>query len=256
MLLSSATGLYYGSSSISKVYLGSTQVWPSGIGSTTSTHTPTLTSGVTVGTTNGSPFSSSVNSYQIANGSSPYNYVSVPGSSAFAFGTGNYTIEWFQYETDSNTFPRIYWYGTTPSLGISFESTTPYSWPGASSLGTSILGTYKNAWRHFAVVRISSKLYIYKDGVLLSSALGVSNATNITDTTSTWYIGSKAGSGVASEQFAGSITSFRVCKGIGVYTGAFTKPTSKLGQTQSANPYGGSNTSAISAGQCSLLLNP
>ena len=44
--------------------------------------------------------------------------------------------------------------------------------------------------------------------------------------------------------------------GVGVYTGNFTTPTSKLGQTQSANPYGGSNTSAIALGQCSLLLNP
>jgi hypothetical protein len=225
------------------------------IGSTTSTQTPTLTSGVSSGTTNGSPFGSSVNSYQITNGNSPYNYVSVPGGSGFAFGTGDYTVEWFQYETDTNSFPRIFWYGTTatPSLGMSFEGTYPYLWPAVSALGS--LGTYKNGWHHFALVRISSKVYLYKDGTLLNTG-GTANSTNVTDTTSTWYIGSKAAGGIASEQFSGSITSFRVCKGIGVYTGAFTAPTSKLGQTQSANPYGGSNTSAITSGQCSLLLNP
>jgi hypothetical protein len=52
------------------------------------------------------------------------------------------------------------------------------------------------------------------------------------------------------------MASIRICKGIGVYTGNFTTPTSMLGQTQSDNPYGGSNTQAITSGQCALLLNP
>jgi hypothetical protein len=91
---------------------------------------------------------------------------------------------------------------------------------------------------------------------LISTAGGVAMATNIADAASTFYIGSKANGGLQSEQFIGSITSFRVCKGVGVYTGNFTVPTSQLGQTQSANPYGGANTASITAGQCSLLLNP
>lgn len=255
MLLSDATKLYYGSNVVSKVYLGSTQKWPvqSSIGSVISTTTPTLASGVTTGTTNGSPFATSVNSYQITNGSAPYKYVSVPGGTGLAFGTGDFTIEWFQYETDTNSFPRIFWYGTSPTYGLSFEGTA-YFWGPLAAMGT--LGTFKNSWKHFAVVRRSSKIYLYKDGVLMSNAAGVTWASNVTDATSTFYIGSKANSGLSSEQFSGSITSFRVCKGVGVYTGNFTVPTSKLGQTQGANPYGGSNTSAITAGQCTLLLNP
>ena len=212
----------------------------------------TTNSGVTVGTTNGSPFSASVNSYQITSqpASAPYNYISVPGGAGFAFGTGNFTIEWFQYQSTATSFPRLFWYGTGPSLGASLEGTF-YFWPSVTGLGS--YGTILNTWVHFALVRISGTLSLYKDGTLVNSA---ANNTNVTDNTSTFYIGSKAASGLQSEQFIGSITNFRVCKGVGVYTGNFTKPTSPLGQTQGANPYGGSNTSAISSGQCTLLLNP
>ena len=241
------------------IFGGVTLTVPAGsIGSTTSTTTPTLASGVTAGVSpNGSPFSTSVNSYYWTAGGSvpPYYYISVPGGSGFAFGTGDYTVEWFQYETDSNTFSRYFWYGATPSFGLSIEgaSYTPYVWGGgASSLGTT--SNNRNSWIHYALVRISGSVKLYRNGTQSGST--ITKTTNITDTTSTMYFGSKAGSGLASEQFGGSMTSIRVCKGVGVYTGNFTTPTSPLGQTQSANPYGGTNTSAVTAGQCSLLLNP
>jgi Concanavalin A-like lectin/glucanases superfamily len=232
------------------------------IGNTSSTISPTLSGSVTTGTTNGSPFGTSVNSYQIATqpSSSPYNYISVPGSSAFAFGTGDFTIEWFQYETVAASYPRLFWYTSTagasyPTMGMSLEGTA-YFWnspSGLTAMGSH--GTLLSTWIHFAIVRISSKLYFYKNGTLISTSGGITNTTNFTDTSSTFYIGTKSNGGMQSEQFSGSITSFRVCNGLGVYTGNFTKPTSKLGQTASANPYGGANTAAITS-QCTLLLNP
>jgi hypothetical protein len=233
-------------------------VLPSSIGSTTSTTTPT-TSGATVSTTNGSPFATPINSYYIASqpSSAPYNYISVPGGTGFAFGTGNFTIEWFQYQSTSTSFPRLFWYTATagsnsPTIGVSEEGSSFYLWAGgANNVGS--LGTILNTWVHFAIVRIGSTITVYRNGTSIGS---VSNSTNFTDTSSTFYIGSKSGGGLQSEQFIGSITNFRVCKGVGVYTGSFTTPTSALGQTQGANPYGGSNTSAITAGQCTLLLNP
>ena len=229
-------------------------VAPVYVGNTSSTISPTLASGVNQGTSpNGSPFSTTVNSYYWTAGASvpPYYYVSTPGSTNYAFGTGDFTIEWFQYETDTNAFPRVFWYGTTPSLGVSIEGGSFYLWP-LTLLKTGL--SQKNAWHHFAVVRISGRVYLYYDGAI-QNAGGTAFTTNVSDTTSVFYIGSKAGAGLASEQFGGSITSFRVCKGLGVYTGNFTVPTSPLGQTQSANPYGGANTLAINT-ECTLLLNP
>jgi hypothetical protein len=200
-----------------------------------------------------SPFTgaSSGNSYSVTG--STTSYVSVAGQVGYAMGLGDFTVEWFQYETDANAFPRIFWYGTTPSLGMSLEGSY-YFWPGATALGTK--GTITNAWHHFALVRISSKLYFYKDGTLVSTVGGVSNVTNVTDTTSTFYLGTKAATGTASEQFGGYITNFRVVKGLGVYTGNFTTPTGVLTAVASANPYGGSNTVAIPSGYTKLLLTP
>ena len=216
-------------------------------------------SGVTVGTTNGSPFGSSVNSYQLASqpGSAPFNCLTIPGSSGFAFGTGSFTIEWFQYETDGQPYPRVFWYTSSagasyPTCGVDLEGTF-YFW-NASAISLGNAGTTASTWVHYAVVRNgASALAAYRNGVSIGTG---TDSTNYTDTTSTLYIGSKSNGGAQSEQFSGSITNIRICKGVAVYTGAFTKPTSALQATQSANPYGGSNTSAITSGQCVLLLEP
>jgi hypothetical protein len=202
-----------------------------------------------------SPFSGGGNAYRITG--STTSYLSVAGQLGFAVGTGDYTVEWFQYDMGSGSFPRIFWYGVSPSFGHSQEGTaasrTCYIWPSPSVLAVTQIAT--NTWYHFAIVRISGKIYFYKDGTLLNSG-GSVNTTNITDTTSTFYIGSKAGGGLASEQFNGLITSFRFTKALGVYTGNFTKPTSALTLTASANPYGGSNTVAIPDGYAKLILAP
>ena len=198
-----------------------------------------------------SPFSSGGNSYYTVGSTS--SYVSFPGKTSLALGTGDYTIEWFQYQTASTTWPRIFWYGTSPSLGVSLEGSY-YVWPSVTPMASH--GTILNTWVHFALVRISGKLYLYKNGTLISSASGIANTTNITDASSTFFLGTKAAGGVAGEQFAGYITNFRIVKGLGVYTGNFTTPTSVLNGITSANPYGGSNTAAIPAGYTSVLLIP
>jgi hypothetical protein len=54
----------------------------------------------------------------------------------------------------------------------------------------------------------------------------------------------------------GYITNFRWVKGLAVYTGNFTTPTTALTAITAANPYGGSNTQAIEAGFTKLLLVP
>jgi hypothetical protein len=210
---------------------------------------PTIAGSVT--TVAQSPFSGGGNSYSFPNSSTSYIYAA--GQSGFAFGTGDFTIEWFQYETDANSFPRIFWYGTSPTIGVSIEGGTFYYWSSApNSLKTGL--SQKNAWHHFAVVRISGRLYLYYDGVIQNSG-GTINTTNITDTTSNFVWGAKVG-GLTSEQYGGYMTNIRVVKGLGVYTGNFTIPTSAVTEVASANPYGGSNTSAIPSGYTKLLLVP
>jgi hypothetical protein len=223
--------------------------------------TVTVNGNVSIGTANGSPFSTSVNSYTITSqpASAPFNYISVPGGSGFAMGTGDYTIEWFQYVISSSTNQRAFWYGTAPSWGVSMEgsfasSKTFYVWGG----GASTQGTFNMAvgsWQHIALVRITGKTYFYKDGVC-NNPSGTVNSTNITDTTSTFYFGYRTNSSLQNEQFVGSMTNLRVVKGLGVYTGNFTVPTSPLTAVSGANPYGGANTAAVTSGLTTLLLRP
>jgi hypothetical protein len=198
-----------------------------------------------------SPFGGGGNSYSL-NGSSAY--LSLSGDSSWAVGTGDFTIEWFQYQTDSSSFPRIFAIGSYPStvIGCSIEGGTFYAWcPGANSFGS--LTGYKNSWQHFAIVRRSSNLYVYRNGTQISTAKV--NSSNISNSSTTLYLGVENG-GNSSTWFGGYLTNFRWVKGLAVYTGNFTTPTSALTLTADANPYGGSNTVAIPDGYTKLLLVP
>jgi len=221
----------------------------SSIGSTTSTLSPTLNG---TSTTTSNPYSGiSANSYSM-NGTS--NYLSIPASSNWAFGTGDFTVEWWQYMTSQPANPRIFAIGNYPStaIGVSIEGGTFYIWENSGFRYSTNLTSYLSAWIHFAISRVSGQTSLYRNGTKVGSSY--SDAYNINNSSTQLCIGQES-TPTASSYFPGYITSFRICKGLGVYTGNFTAPTSPLGQTQSANPYGGSNTSAIT-NQCVLLLNP
>lgn len=222
------------------------------IGSISSTVSPTLNG---TSTTSSNPYTGiTANSYSM-NGTS--NYLSIPASSNWAFGTGDFTVEWWQYMTSQPSNPRVFAVGNYPStsVGVSIEGGTFYVWESnAFRFSYSLTaGGYLNQWVHFAVVRISGQTSVYKNGTKIGSTYADTN--DINNSSTVFNIGQES-TATSGSYFPGYITSFRVCKGLGVYTGNFTAPTSQLGQTQAANPYGGSNTSAISAGQCVLLLNP
>lgn len=198
-----------------------------------------------------SPFGGSNYSYNFGSG----DYLTLVGDDSWAFGTADFTIEWFQYQTDNRPFPRIFAIGIYPtvSIGCSIEGGTFYAWfPGADSFGSAV--PYKNQWVHFAIVRRSGNLYVYKNGIQLSSS--ITNTFNIANNSTTLYIGVENGGTDPDTQFEGYLTNMRIVKGLAVYTGNFTVPTSSLTLTASANPYGGSNTVAIPAGYTKLLLVP
>jgi hypothetical protein len=82
-------------------------------------------------------------------------YLRIPNTDEFDFGTGDFTIEWYQYQRDSNPFPRIfqvgkYVGGTEISIGVSIEGGTFYYWTNNTfNLVTTLLSSnYKNKWVH------------------------------------------------------------------------------------------------------------
>ncbi len=197
-----------------------------------------------------SPFEGGGNSYSF-NGTS--SYLTVGTDNSWDLGTADFTIEWFQYQTDSNFAPRIFSIGSYPTQNIacSIEDGYFYAWfSGADSPGS--VAPYKNQWVHFAIVRNSGSLQVYKNGVQVGSNL--SNTTNITNN-ATLYFGVESDLAALSF-FGGYLTNLRIVKGLAVYTGAFNVPTFALTTTASANPYGGSNTQAIPDNYTKLLFVP
>jgi hypothetical protein len=214
---------------------------------------PTLTIGSAVSTVAQSPFSGGGNSYSFV--SSDNSFISTPGSNDWAVGTGDFTIEWFGYQTSEGSAPRSFSVGTysTAKIANSIEGGTFYYWANNAFRYSNAAGTTVNNWVHWAIVRASNVTKIYKNGVQLGSQISDNN--NIVDNTTALTIGNET-TRTTTASWIGYITNFRWVKGLAVYTGNFTVPTSVLTATAGANPYGGSNTQAISGGLTKLLLVP
>jgi len=168
------------------------------------------------------------------------NYLSFTDSTLLSFGTGDFTVECWVYKTSALNGSIID--ARTTLTGIPWcayidASNFPYLYIGSSL--TSSISITNNAWNHVVWTRISGIFKIYVNGVQgYSAAL----ATNL-DRSGTVTIGGTAA------YTTGYISNLRVVKGLAVYTGAFTPPTSPLGTAQGA----GTNIAAVTASQTSLL---
>ena len=214
---------------------------------------PTQTTGSAVSVVAQSPFAGGGNSYSFS--SNINSYISFPGSNDWAVGTGDFTVEWFGYQTNTSQFQRVWTVGDYPNIkiGVSIESSTFYYWANNNFRYSSASSTVINTWYHWAVVRQSGTTYVYRNGTLRGSSIADTN--NITDNTTALYIGN-TNTAATNSAWVGYITNLRFVKGLAVYTGTFTVPTSALTAESSANPYGGSNTAAVGAGFTKLLLVP
>jgi hypothetical protein len=183
-----------------------------------------------------SPYSSATSSSLALFGSTEFDgsgdYLQVPSTSDFSFGTGDFTIECFfnrdvtgglfQLSANSNGYTTDT--GNSLAIGISGGSGHPfriYSKAGGNDLTST--SPSADAWHHVAMVRNSSDdtLKIYLDGTLFHTVS--SETTNYTYT----YLAI----GVfysTSYPLNGHISNFRILKGTALYTSNFTPPTSPL----------------------------
>jgi hypothetical protein len=130
-----------------------------------------------------------------------------------------------------------------PSAGMYFyrTSTNTLSAYTSSQLVESTAIVQPYVWNHVAVSRSGTTLRIFINGQVVGT---VTNSENLSQTEC--FIGNDAG---PSGQFTGYMSNVRVVKGVAVYTGTFTPPTSPLTATQSA----GTGIAAITGTQTSLL---
>jgi hypothetical protein len=153
-------------------------------------------------------------------------YVQYPASSDWALGTGDYTIEWWQWLTPDAQFPRPFSVGSYPSasIAVSIEGGTFYLWTNGSVITSVALNNYQEQWVHFAISRQSGTTRIFQNGTQIAS---VSDTTNISVDNLPLTIGNESNVNSAGG-FTGYITNFRWTKGEAVYTSNFTVPSQVL----------------------------
>ena len=177
-------------------------------------------------------------------------YLTIPSNSAFAFGTGDFTIEFWVYP-NSGANQGIFQQSDTAggfkasaanSLALNiFTSNAITVYAVNTTHTTSTNKLIFNTWTHLALVRASGVTKLYINGVLETS---IGSSGSITDTTN--YTGTHVVLGgyySTSYLWIGYISNYRIVKGTAVYTGNFTVPTSPLAITQSSS----ANTAALIA---------
>jgi hypothetical protein len=217
------------------------------------------------------PFKGDTNYGGSFNGSSQY--LTVTSSTAFDFGSGNFTIEgWFyaiskpvQHQaiiqkgspTTNNAYDwRLYW-GDTSNNEIWFDCGA-FSFSGFATSNNLTL----NAWNHIAVVRSGSSAYMFLNG---QSAYGATTASgSINNTYSTVVLGAANLGGAGQTYFYGNMSNVRIVKGTAVYTTPFTPsitPLTAITNTQlltlqnativdnSTNAFSITNTGTVTVGQ-------
>jgi hypothetical protein len=165
-------------------------------------------------------------------------YISIPDHADWDFGSGDFTIDFWVYPTDTNRHAIIagtsdYWLGIdyhylgTRNINI-WASSNGSSWnllnadSGGNAIGAIILTL--NTWTHVAIVRNGNNWRSYINGV---KDIDVTVAGTLVTIAEAKSIGRWGGDAIP--KWLGWIDEFRVSKGIARWTAAFTPPTTAYG---------------------------
>ena len=95
----------------------------------------------------------------------------VPYDPLLDFGTDDFTVEWYQYEINSNSYPRPFSRGSFEDgsniIAVSIEGDTFYYWRNNSTnMDISFnVPDIRNQWVHFAIARQSGITKIFMNGL-------------------------------------------------------------------------------------------
>lgn len=171
-------------------------------------------------------FGSGVGKFNTANAR-----LSIPNSSDWNFGSGDFTIDTWIYMTAAPAVAGTIWgadiTNTTSNMYLRVDTNRQAyadfnggsgggGWSIAAAAGTAIA---LNQWVHVALVRSGNNWNIYIDG---TSGSSTTNAGSITDQSTTRCIG---GVDVDDRNIVGYLSTFRVSKGVARWTSNFTPPT-------------------------------
>ena len=159
-------------------------------------------------------------------------YLATRATPAYAFGTKDFTIEFWYYATSlpSTSSPAGMIDmrggtngGTVTEPTLYFDGTNGFRWyTNATSVlisGNTLISA--NSWQHFAIVRASGVLKMYINGTYT----GTSYTDSLNYPAKATYIGN-TNDGVYNYYYAGYLSDFRITNGYARYTANFTPPTS------------------------------
>jgi hypothetical protein len=164
-------------------------------------------------------------------------YLTVPASTAFAFGTNDLTIEsWCYFSNGTTNITGVICsnYGPSSSWAADsfyFGKHTSYSgkvtfWINNYNSGFALLVDPtlppNNTWTHYAVTRYGSTWTLWRNGVSVTTG---TYAGNPNATRTNLVIGE---SDVNANYLNGYLSNFHIVKGTALYTASFTPPTSIL----------------------------
>jgi hypothetical protein len=162
-------------------------------------------------------------------------YLTTPAGPNVQYGTGDFTIEWWQYSSNvSGAAQRGVFQTSTTAGGLSTSYTTGIMFVqgsnGASAItgacAANIMGTYvgtassvliQNTWQHVAITRSNGTCRVFVGGTQVASAT-VATAINSNNLVIGGYYN-------ASYLYVGYLQDFRMTKGFARYTSNFTPPT-------------------------------
>jgi len=204
-----------------------------------------LTTSITANTFTGT-FSSVANTGYVGNFSGDQR-LDISSNTVFNFGaSSDFTIEcWAYWPTAKGGNETLFDFSGDYRLILGVQPSGFRFYRNGNEYGANYSFSV-NTWYHMAWVRRSSNFYLYINGV--------SVMTPFADTSDWSFNALSIGRNYDDyEAWTGKISNARVVKGVAVYTGDFNKPTGLLTASASANPFGGSNTVAITGAATSLL---
>jgi hypothetical protein len=153
-------------------------------------------------------------------------YLKIPSSPNFEFGTGDFTIEGWVYLVSTSSYSTIISNRTTDTdntagrWSVAIRNSAFEFFSGGSQIISS--GTVSTStWTFFTVTRASGSLKLFLNGTQVGST------TSFTTSLSALSV-SIGANGAGTETLTGYIDDLRITKGYARYTSNFTAPTSAL----------------------------
>ena len=145
-------------------------------------------------------------------------YIPPQNAVDMAMGDADFTIEWFQFLTDTRQFTRVFSVGTyangTATIAVSIENDRMILWINSTVVLICELTPYKNQWVHLAICRSGSIIRAFKNGINIGTASSVHTIDNFTHGL---RIGNES-MPTDDSAFMGYITNFHWINGVAIYT--------------------------------------